>query len=68
MNIENYLMKKRIQKENMEEIDTEICQKKIKKLKEYQKNYCRLKKKNSIIGILELVVAFNGNRNKHSEI
>ena len=29
MNIENYLMKKRIQKENMEEIDTEICQKKI---------------------------------------
>ena len=44
MNIENYLMKKRIQKENMEEIDTEICQKKIKKLKEYQKNYCRLRK------------------------
>ena len=30
INIENYLMKKRI-KENMEEIDTEICQKKFRK-------------------------------------
>ena len=44
MNIENYLMKKRIQKENMEEIDAEICSKNIKKLKKYQKNYCKLKK------------------------
>ena len=44
MNIENYLMKKMIQKENMEEIDTEIYPKKIKKLKEYQKNYCKSKK------------------------
>ena len=31
INIENYLTKKKIKKENMEEIDIKICLKKIKK-------------------------------------
>ena len=31
LNIENYLMKKKIEKENMEDIDTKISQKKINK-------------------------------------
>lgn len=43
INIENYLIKKKIWKENMEEIDIDICLKKInqKKIREYQKSYCK---------------------------
>lgn len=39
-----------------------------KETKRISKKLLQIEKKNSIIGILELVVAFNGNRNKHSEI
>ena len=35
---------KPILKNNMQEIDLKICLKKIKKLKEYEKSYCRKRK------------------------
>ena len=45
INTEIYLKKKKIERENMEEIDIIVClRKKKQKLKEYQKNYCEAKK------------------------
>ena len=49
INIETYLKKKKIKRENMEKTDIAICLKKKKRLKEYQKNYRELKNLNIIM-------------------
>ena len=44
INIDNYLMKKRIQKENMLKINTQICPKKIDRNSKIIKSFCNSNK------------------------